>query len=49
MHRNEYEYYITYINKDIAQIAKHKIWERVNLNDIPPGTYVKHRHVLRGT
>ena len=49
MPRNESEYYIAAMEKDISQLVKHKTWERVNHNDIPSGPYGKPRYVFKDT
>ena len=48
MNGNESEYYIADVNKDIAQLVKHKTWERVNHNDIPTGTGNRIRSNISG-
>ena len=37
------------MKKEIAQLVMQKIWEQVNHNYIPPGTYGKPLRVLKGT
>ena len=46
---NEHEYYITDMNKKIAQLTKHKNLERVKCNGITTGPYGNPRSVLKGT
>ena len=37
------------MRKDISQPAKHKTWEQVNRNEIPPEPSGKPYHVIKGT
>ena len=49
MHVNESEYYISDMKKNISQIVKQKTLERLNRNDIPPGSDVKPQKVFKVT